>query len=726
MAARERTFATPKPTPVANLESIRDHSGRIAGILNMTESEGEEKAAAGAAPAPPAAARARSDTPDAFISYASQDAAIATAVVEALERHGVTCWIAPRDAMPGELYADAIVGAINVTRVLVLVLTENAAASPHVLREIERASAKRHPVVSFRIDGASLPPGLEYFLSASHWLDAKNSGIDTALPKLVEAVKRLTADAVKQFSNSVNAAKSVSVLFPHLPEGVRAGQRLNRPVVVLGVLIAGVVAYLVVDKLWLSKHATPERSVAAATPAAVPAAVGVPEKSVAVLPFVDMSEKKDQEYFSDGLSEELIDMLTKVPNLRVPARTSSFYFKGKQTTIAEIAKSLGVAHVLEGSVRKSGENLRITAQLIRADNGYHIWSETYDRKLDDIFRIQDEIAGRVLISLKAALDRSSRSTAVPTKNAQAYTLLLQGRALEERASTRAEYENAISYLQRAITADPTSAVAWEALSAARKDEFIDGFLEYNVASDEARTAAERALALDPQEGGAHRAMAAVYFVFDWDWGAAAREFKTAYELKPAAGTGRLLADVEFALGTNDAQVLQLYQNAVEQDPVNALNYGRLADYFLCTGRLAEAEAAARRAYDLNPAQWQHELGEVLLFRGNAVDALTQFQRMSSGGSRLHGLALAYQALGRRAEADSTLKAYEAEAARTDPARIAEVRAYRKEIDQAFAWLDRAWRIRDPSALSVKRTPLLANIRGDPRYKAFLRKMNLPE
>lgn len=672
----------------------------------MAEGGGEQKASA--------------STPVVFISYASQDAAIASAVVEALEHHGVSCWIAPRDVTPGEFYADAIVGAINATCVLVLVLTENATASPHVLREIERASAKRHPVVSLRVDNASLPRGLEYFLSASHWLDAKSSGIDTALPKLVVAVKRLIANAaVEQLSTSADGFKAVSALFPHAPDGVRASQQLKGAIV--GVLIAAVVAYLVVDKIWLSEETRKARAVVAFAPAAV-----IPDRSVAVLPFIDMSEKRDQEYFSDGLSEELIDMLTKVPNLRVPARTSSFYFKGKQATIAEIATALGVAHVLEGSVRKSGQNLRITAQLIRADNGYHLWSETYNRKLDDIFKIQDDIASRVLNSLKAALGTGSRLAAAGAQNSEAYALLLQGRALEERASTKAEYESAIGYIQRAITADPTSTAAWVALSAARKDEFIDGFLEYEVASGEARTAAERALALGPEEGSAHSAMAAVYFVFDWDWEAAAREFKTAYEVKPGAGTGRLLADVEFALGTNDAKVLELYQNAVEQDPVNGLNYVRLADYFQCTGRLAEAEAAARRAADLNPAQWQHALGIVLLLRGDAGAALAQFQRISAGGYRLHGLALAYQTLGRKSEADSTLRELEAEGAATFPYQIAQVHAYRREIDQAFAWLDRAWRARDSGALDVKRTPLLANIRGDPRYRAFLRKMRLPE
>jgi TolB-like protein len=170
--------------------------------------------------------------------------------------------------------------------------------------------------------------------------------------------------------------------------------------VVAGIAIAGLVAYRSLQPA--HRAVVSPGPTADATQATAPAAPTISEKSVAVLRFVDMSEKKDQEYFSDGLSEELIDMLTKVPGLHVPARTSSFYFKGRQTTIADIAKALGVAHVLEGSVRKSGNTVRITAQLVRVDNGYHVWSETFDRQLDDIFKIQDEIAGAVVKSLKAS------------------------------------------------------------------------------------------------------------------------------------------------------------------------------------------------------------------------------------------------------------------------------------------------------------------------------------
>jgi TolB-like protein len=332
------------------------------------------------------------------ISYASQDGAVAAVVCNALEQAGVTCWIAPRDVTSGAFYADELVHAIDSARALVLILSQSAAASPHVHREVERAISKRHPVVSLRIDRAALPAGLEYFLNTSQWLDA--SGGDTArtMPKLVAAVQ-------------------VAIDRPRCRIAIVAGS-------LLAVAIGGLAVY---------KSRLPERRVLlpseVAAPTAAPAPSSIPEQSVAVLPFVDMSEKKDQEYFSDGLSEELIDMLVKVPNLRVPARTSSFYFKGKPTKIPEIARELGVAHVLEGSVRKSGNHLRVTAQLVRADNGFHIWSQTYDRKLDDIFKMQDDIANAVVNALKVSLFAALKPRVPATSNMEAYTLLLKANYL---------------------------------------------------------------------------------------------------------------------------------------------------------------------------------------------------------------------------------------------------------------------------------------------------------
>lgn len=222
-------------------------------------------------------------------------------------------------------------------------------------------------------------------------------------PSVLASRRAVAAAAVASPGDTGGAAKPVVNLTQQPPITRPASHRVDRLVLTISVLIALGLGYFAADKLWLSGGTTSERPVATVAPATTPVTPAVSDKSVAVLPFLDMSEKKDQEYFSDGLTEELIDMLTKIPDLRVPAQTSSFYFKGKQATIADIARALHVAHVLEGSVRKSGNHLRITAQLVRADNGYHLWSETYDRQLDDIFKVQDEIAVAVVKALKISL-----------------------------------------------------------------------------------------------------------------------------------------------------------------------------------------------------------------------------------------------------------------------------------------------------------------------------------
>ena len=357
---------------------------------------------------------------DVFISYASKDAATANSVVAALESQDFKCWIAPRNVTPGSQYADGIVRAINGAKVVVLVLSESAIASPHVGKEIERASSKQRPIIALKTDATPLTPALEYFLSESQWVEVGAEGAEAALAKLSDAVRRhLSASPASAVAPSAVAAP------PGRPPLVRAPPKRRIPWI--ATLVAGgaalTLAYFVVDKVWLSKQAASERNAAALTPAAA----AISDKSVAVLPFIDMSEKKDQAYFSDGLAEELIDMLAKVPDLRVPARTSSFYFKEQHATIAEIAKALSVAHILEGSVRRSGNTVRVTVQLIRADNGYHLWSETYDRDLQDVFKVQDDISHMVVEKLRLTLVNAAPIAAARVTNPEAHNLYLQGR-----------------------------------------------------------------------------------------------------------------------------------------------------------------------------------------------------------------------------------------------------------------------------------------------------------
>ena len=460
----------------------------------------------------------------------------------------------------------------------------------------------------------------------------------------------------------------------------------------------------------------------------LPAATGgADQKSIAVLPFVDMSEKKDQEYFADGLSEELIGMLTTVAELRVPARTSSFYFKGKQTTIADIAKALGVAHVLEGSVRKSGNTLRITAQLIRVDNGYHVWSETYDRKLDDIFQVQDEIASAVVKALKVSLLEGEMPKATRTANQEAYALYLQGRSLHYRG-THADAQMAITYMEQALKLDPTYAPAWFGLADSLVYDYVYFGGSYQDVHARVRAAAETALRLDPKLSDAHLAMGRVLGELEWDWPAADAEFKRTLELDPNNVLALWCASGYALIGDRLDEALKLIQNAAARDAVGYGVYTGIGDVQIRRGRLAEAEAAYRKATELNAtAAGTHMwLGFVLLARGESKAALAAMEQETDEGYRQYGLALAFGALGRQSDADRALAALETNYADSRAGHIASVYACRKQLDRAFAWLDRAYRQRDGWLPLIKADPCVKNLEPDPRYKALLRKLKLPE
>jgi transcriptional activator of cad operon len=480
-----------------------------------------------------------------------------------------------------------------------------------------------------------------------------------------------------------------------------------------------VLAYLAADKFWLSKPATAEHSATATSTAA-------PYKSIAVLPFVNMSEDKNNEYFSDGLSEELIDLLTKVPDLQVPASTSSFYFKGKQTTVAEIARALNVSHVLEGSVRKSGNKLRITAQLIRVDNGYHLWSETYDRELDDIFKIQDEIANAVVKALKVSLLGSETPRSTPTTNTEAYTLYLQARSIALRAS-QADYEAANEYLRQALKLDPKFAAAWAALA----NDLVDEFNWNKVGRvedirDEAQRAAAEAIRLDPNLSDGHLAMAKILYLIDWNWDAAEVEFKTTLALDPASGDAlRWKAYLAFTLHRCD-QFMALAQSALARDPLNAWNYYAIGAAYDCGGRFTEAEAAFRKALELNPtgAGIHSELGFAMLARGEPAEALAEIEREKDDLFRDSYRPSALDAMGRKSEADRDIAVVEGKYGAKAPGMIAPFYVCREDWGQALIWLDRAYRQRDTWLLWE--FPCRKQISRDPRYKAFRHRMNLPE
>jgi TolB-like protein/DNA-binding winged helix-turn-helix (wHTH) protein/Tfp pilus assembly protein PilF len=451
-------------------------------------------------------------------------------------------------------------------------------------------------------------------------------------------------------------------------------------------------------------------------------------KSVAVLPFLDLSEKKDEEYFADGMSEELIDVLASVPELHVPARTSSFYFKGKQATLAEIAKALSVAHVLEGSVRKSGDTLRITAQLIQVDTGYNVWSQTFDRPMEDVFKVQDEIAAAVVSALKLSLLPSIAPKAARTANTAAYTLYLKARSIWRGNSTD-DYEVARKYLQQTLILDPHFAAGWADFA---QVQIID--LEWHDSRrsedtcNHARSAADEALRLDAALPDAHLAKARILGNCDWNWGGAEAEYKRALELDPNNASA-LRSYAFFSWNIKRPHLaLELAEKAVLRDPLDEWSYEALAYAQGANGKFAEAEASYRKALELDPtgAGFHALLANGLSAEGKHAAALDELEREPDEQFRDLNYPLFYAALGRQDDATRAIKVYETKYGDKDPLNMGLYYACRKDADQAIAWLTRTVAIHGIFADVAPRAACLKNLDHDPRYRALLRKINMPE
>jgi serine/threonine protein kinase len=463
-----------------------------------------------------------------------------------------------------------------------------------------------------------------------------------------------------------------------------------------------------------------------ASPARAVAIVAQPDKSIAVLPFVDMSETKDQEYFADGMAEELINHLSRSPGLKVIARTSSFQFKGRNEDVRSIAGRLGVAHLLEGSVRRAGQELRVTTQLIRASDGVQLWSQTYDRKLTGIFQVQDEISERVAKALNATLAIAGQPIAQES-DVKAYNLVLKGNYFKGRR-TLGDIEKAAELYRQAIDINPGYALAWARLASAYLSAEI---LKGPPSEDQNKRvldALHRALLLDPNLAWGYYTRAGFEMNVAWNWAAAkadterVREIDSRFDLLPSA-----LGDLALVFGEVNRAV-ELYEDDLARNPLdpNALDFLGAA---LCAAeRLQQCLQTRLSLLQLHPDfdGVNSSVGLARLYLGQFAEALQMMQREPNDGYRLGGLALVYWALGRRSESDAALNSLTQKFASSDAYGIAAVHAYRGEIDEAFLWLDRAYRGHVYGMLDLKTDPLLRNLHGDPRFQALLSRMRLTD
>lgn len=508
------------------------------------------------------------------------------------------------------------------------------------------------------------------------------------------------------------------------PEPARHVRTLDVVIIVAFLLAVGYIGYdRVVHRDATDPVRTSETRVESATIAGTPDSAGVssPAKpSIAVLPFINISEDPGNEYFAEGLSEELLTLLARIPGLQVAARTSSFAFKGSDAQIDEIAEELNVRHVLEGSVRKSGDTVRITVQLIDASNGFHVYAEKYDRSLDDIFSVQDEIASSIVSALQMkVLGTAGRSTVT---DPQVFSLYLKARYLNNLKG-RENWENAVAALQEAIAIDPGYAPAWSELSTTYRFQSNSNLRDPAEGMRLAREAAEKALALDDYLASAWISLSYALSLGEWDWDGAADAVERAIQLQPL-NIDVLNGQGNIAIIRGEIPVaISAYQKAVELDPLNQSALNSLGLAYMYARRFREARATFRTLLELNPKYpWGFaNLGTAMLLDGQPEMALETIRKNPENNLRSFMEAIALISLRRD---DQSVTEFTKSAVRTAPFWAAQVFAVQNDKDGAFESLDRAADARSISLTFLLCSPFLTNLEGDPRWERLLDRMGL--
>ncbi|HEY2677484.1 MAG TPA: TIR domain-containing protein [Steroidobacteraceae bacterium] len=646
-----------------------------------------------------------------FLSYASEDAEAAQRICAALRGAGIEVWFDRSELRGGDAWDVAIRRQIKSCALFVPIISANTRSrvEGYFRLEWKLAVDRSHLIAAER--AFLLPIVIDATLESDALVPDRFRELQWTRLPAGQTTPEFVARVTRLLHQDEPAAPA--------PDRIPAAQspvahRASAPARRKAALLLGAAALLIAAGIFaVEKFSASRRAADAGT-----------DKSIAVLPFVDMSEKHDQEYFSDGLAEELLDLLAKVPGLTVIARTSSFSFKGKSEDIPTIARKLNVANVLEGSVRKSGRRLRITTQLIRADTGVHIWSETYDRDEDDVFKVQEDIARAVVGKLKLALLGDVPVSAARTSNPEVYNLFLQGR-YSVAFDTPEELEKSIECYRKAIAIDPGYAPAWAGMSYAIFRQVANGDVPIPTARAQAMAAARKAAELDPTLPEAYNMIGSLKMV-DFDWSGAREAIDHALQLDPNNLSALFSsAHLTMTVGKVDNTLTQ-FRDVLERDPLNLLYRRYVARVLYYAGRLSEAEAMIRQVLAISPSfpAAHYELGRILLARGQIPAAVAEFETEKSGW-RPFGLPLGYHAQQRDAEAKAALEDLVKNYSAGAEFQVAETYAVFGDADKAFHWFDQAVEQRDPGLQWLRGDPMTKGVVSDPRYPALLQRLKLP-
>ncbi|WP_445382066.1 hypothetical protein [Robiginitalea sp. IMCC43444] len=447
------------------------------------------------------------------------------------------------------------------------------------------------------------------------------------------------------------------------------------------------------------------------------------DHSIAVMAFADMSPKQDHEYFSDGISEELLNLLAKIPDIKVISRTSSFSYKGKAATATEIGKELNVTHILEGSIRKAGNTIRVTAQLIKTEDGSHEWSRTYDRELESIFKIQDEIASEVIKELELSLlGNVPKSELV---NPEGYNLYLQAKHLVNQ-NTRSAYLEAESKIRACIALDSSYAPAWRLLAG------IYNTGTYNFSIWEATEgiplgikAAQKAISLDPNSGHAYASLSSLQEL-NWEFEKSAKNMEKAINLLPKDAV--VLGTAANKTFGNLEKSVELLERAIKYDPLVYTNYFNLGHAQYRMGHLEKAEAAFK-TFELYYPNWEiyhYMIAKIRMSQGRLEEALTEIKKEKHEFFQLYGLNFIYHALGDTEKSDSLFGEFLEKYGEKELANTADLLAFRGQFDQSFDYLNKAYEVKDPVLIEALTYPSFKPMYGDVRWKEFIEKLRLPE
>jgi TolB-like protein len=664
------------------------------------------------------------------LSYASQDAQAAQRICEALRAAGIEVWFDQSELRGGDAWDRKIREQIHDCRLFIPVISANSEHRDegYFRREwslaVDRTRDMAHkrafllPVV---IDdtperGASVPEKFHEL----QWTRLPNGETP---PAFVERIQRLLSPTPIRTPASAQSGAVGAVRTP----GQAAWSPKRTLLVAVAVVVLGAVGYFAIETPWVSKSVVSLPTTAASV---APAAFNPPPHSIAVLPFVNISGDKDQEYFSDGLSEELLNSLARINELQVAARTSSFYFKGEHTDLATIARKLNVAAVLEGSVRRSGNTVRVTTQLINAVTGFHLWSETYDRNLDDVLKIETEIANAIAAALKVTLleDVAAKIELGGTRNPDARDAYLKATKAHFAASDKLKDEPpATALYSEAIRLDPNYALAFagRSISKAVYASALTGPALRDVLGG-AYADARRAIALASELAEGHLALALYYSHGALEFSRAKEEYEMALKLAP--GNARVLRDYgEFAvlMGRTDAGIVAL-RRAEVLDPLfgNQLR----GDALYHARRYDEALVAYQTTISLNP-----DPSYFYAFRGIVYYALEDLANARSSceikpkySESQWCLAIVYDKLGRRTDAESALGEVKALLGNLPVAyEYAQIYAQWGDTARALEVLEKAWRLRDPELVELKTDPLMDPLRKEPHFQAIERALKFP-